>query len=42
MDTRTDKWVERACKIAGRNLTHAEWKQYFPKLAYERTCPQWP
>jgi WD40 repeat protein/DNA-binding SARP family transcriptional activator len=42
VDTRTDKWVERACKIAGRNLTRAEWKQFFPKVPYEVTCSQWP
>lgn len=41
-DTRTDKWVDRACAIAGRNLSHEEWDQFFPNRAYERTCAQWP
>ena len=41
-DTRTDTWVERACTIAGRNLTRAEWTKFFPGLPYHGTCPQWP
>ena len=41
-DTRTDTWTERACSIAGRNLTKAEWTQYFPSRPYHATCPQWP
>jgi hypothetical protein len=42
VDTRTSAWVQRACRTAGRNLTQAEWKQYFPNMRYESTCPQWP
>ncbi len=41
-DTRTNTWVERACAIAGRNLTDDEWSQFFPSRPYEPTCPQWP
>ncbi len=41
-DTRTDTWVERACTIAGRNLTQAEWAKFFPSRPYEVTCPEWP
>jgi len=41
-DTRTDTWVERACTIAGRNLTATEWERFFPSRPYEVTCPQWP
>jgi WD40 repeat protein len=41
-DSRTDKWPEHACAIAGRNLTAVEWKQFFPSRAYHATCPQWP
>ncbi len=41
-DTRIDRWDERACATAGRNLTHAEWEQYFPHRSYERSCPRWP
>jgi WD40 repeat protein/DNA-binding SARP family transcriptional activator len=40
--TRIDQWDDRACAIAGRNLTPEEWEQYFPNAPYERTCPQWP
>jgi hypothetical protein len=31
-----------ACKLAGRNLTEAEWQQYLPGRPYRATCPQWP
>ena len=41
-DTRVDRWDDRACAIAGRNLSLAEWETYFPNAAYERTCRQWP
>jgi DNA-binding SARP family transcriptional activator/WD40 repeat protein len=42
VNTRTSTWVARACRIAGRNLTRAEWKQFFPGSPYRLTCPQWP
>ena len=42
VDTRTDTWVQRACKTAGRNLTRGEWKQFFPNRPYQVTCRQWP
>jgi DNA-binding SARP family transcriptional activator/WD40 repeat protein len=36
-------WLEAACQLAGRNLTHAEWDQYVGDLApYRRTCPAYP
>jgi WD40 repeat protein len=41
-DTRSDSWPQRACAIAGRNLTASEWQQFFPSRRYEATCPQWP
>jgi DNA-binding SARP family transcriptional activator/WD40 repeat protein len=41
-DTRTDTWAKRACTIAGRNLTRAEWTKFFPSRPYHATCPQWP
>jgi WD40 repeat protein len=31
----------KACALAGRNLTHAEWAQHLGG-PYRRTCPQWP
>ena len=42
VDTRPASWVDRACTIAGRNLSREEWKEYFPRRAYEVTCAQWP
>ena len=42
VSTRPDSWMERACGIAGRNLTRAEWTEHFPTRDYEVTCPQWP
>jgi hypothetical protein len=42
VDTRTNKWVDRACATAGRNLSVEEWEQFFPNKPYEATCPQWP
>ncbi|MGS0685187.1 nSTAND1 domain-containing NTPase [Nakamurella sp. GG22] len=42
VDTRTHKWVDRACATAGRNLSVEEWEQFFPDKPYESTCPQWP
>jgi WD40 repeat protein len=35
-------WLEKACKIAGRNLTLAEWKQYIGDKPYKKTCEQFP
>ena len=40
-DLDPDHWVDAACDVAGRNLTHAEWDQYIGDLApYRATCPQ--
>ncbi len=36
-------WRERACAIAGRNLSREEWKLYLPAgTAYRVTCSGWP
>jgi WD40 repeat protein len=35
-------WASIACRIAGRNLTQSEWKQYLPGRPYQPTCPEWP
>ena len=35
-------WAATSCRIAGRNLTRAEWDLYFPGRPYHVTCPQWP
>jgi WD40 repeat protein len=37
-DTDTDKWVDAACRFAGRNLTVDEWKRYGPQDPYRKTC----
>ena len=34
-------WGPRACELAGRNLTQAEWALYIGGT-YQQTCPQWP
>ena len=42
-DLRPQSWIEAACGLAGRNLTHAEWDQYIGDLeTYHVTCPQFP
>ena len=34
-----DSWKDRACHIANRNLTHAEWAQYIGDIeSYRATC----
>jgi WD40 repeat protein len=35
-------WGAIACRIAGRNLTRAEWNQYLPGRPYHATCPTRP
>jgi len=36
-------WVDAACRLAGRNLTHEEWDSYIGDLApYAATCPEFP
>ena len=37
-DTRPASWIARACEIAGRDLTSAEWAAYLPGLPHQRTC----
>jgi WD40 repeat protein len=38
-----DSWPATACRLAGRNLTRAEWEQFGPRdQPYHATCPQWP
>lgn len=31
--------LEQACRVAGRDLSPAEWEQVLPDRPYERTCP---
>jgi len=36
-------WRERACTIAGRNLSREEWTLYLPAgTPYRATCSEWP
>jgi WD40 repeat protein len=37
-----DDLVSLACRVAGRNLTHYEWRVYFPDREYNATCPNLP
>jgi hypothetical protein len=32
-------WEQFACRVAGRNLTRAEWHDVLPNRAYRPTCP---
>jgi hypothetical protein len=42
LDLNAESWKTRACNIAGRNLTHEEWKHNFGKLPYTPLCPKLP
>ena len=35
-------WKDRACEVAGRNLTRTEWQRYLPDEDYRVTCLQFP
>ena len=41
-DPRPDAWEAHACRVAGRNLTQAEWAELFPDQDYRVTCPDFP
>jgi DNA-binding SARP family transcriptional activator/WD40 repeat protein len=41
-DVNPADWLTIACRIAGRNLTQAEWHQYLPSRPYQLTCPGLP
>ena len=32
-------WLAQACRVAGRNLTQAEWDRYLPDRPYRPVCP---
>jgi WD40 repeat protein len=38
----SEEWIRQACHRAGRNLTRAEWRLYFPDEQYRKTCEQCP
>jgi len=37
-----ESWPAMACRVAGRNMTEAEWEQFGPSGGYHKTCEQWP
>jgi WD40 repeat protein len=42
-DVDPTSWSERACKLANRNLTDAEWLRYVgTDEPYAKTCPDIP
>jgi hypothetical protein len=42
-DLDPERLIDRACDLAGRNLTRGEWELYMPEgTPYRKTCPQWP
>jgi WD40 repeat protein len=41
-DLSIERLIRRACRTAGRNLTAAEWAQYFPGQPRVTTCPEYP
>lgn len=41
-DVDPQSWYQKACRIAGRNLTYEEWQRYLPDEPYQKTCPQYP
>ena len=42
VDTRLESWIDRACDVAGRNLTEDEWAEAIGDRAYHETCPPRP
>ena len=36
----TTPWLIRACSLANRNFTFAEWQQYLPNTSYQSTCTE--
>jgi WD40 repeat protein len=39
IDTRLESWIDRACAVAGHNLTEAEWAETIGDRPYHETCP---
>ncbi len=35
-------WRDRACELAGRNMTPSEWANVMGDITYRVTCDQWP
>jgi WD40 repeat protein len=41
-DVDPTSWRKRACELAGRNLTRAEWARFLGDEPYRQTCPAYP
>jgi hypothetical protein len=41
-DMKLESWIEKACRVANRNLRRAEWELYFSGQKYRKTCPNLP
>ena len=37
-DTRLEHAIETACRMAGRDLTEAEWRESFGDRPFQKTC----
>jgi len=42
LQSSADPWKVRACRVANRNLTRAEWRKYIGNTPYRATCPELP
>ncbi len=42
LDIDLDSWQRRAGRIANRNFTREEWREYFPERPYRATFPDLP
>jgi hypothetical protein len=38
-DVNPTSWRARACAVAGRALTRAEWDEFLPGRPYQDVCP---
>ena len=41
-DVDLESWQRRAGRIANRNFTRKEWREYFPETPYHATFPDLP
>jgi WD40 repeat protein len=41
-DINPESWAQKACSIAGGDLTSIEWNQFFPSENYRQTCKLFP
>lgn len=41
-DMKLESWIDKACRVANRNLRPAEWELFFSGQKYRKTCPNLP